>query len=75
MHVFDRYLAIYSMVGSTVELPQEENTPEKRVARIFSLMDKNDDGYLTMSEFMEGSKKDPSIIQALSLYDGYGSKL
>jgi hypothetical protein len=40
MHVFDRYLAIYSMVGSTVELPQEENTPEKRVARIFSLMDK-----------------------------------
>ena len=32
----------------------------------------DDDGYLTMSEFMEGSKKDPSIIQALSLYDGHG---
>ncbi|CAG5083363.1 Oidioi.mRNA.OKI2018_I69.PAR.g10359.t1.cds [Oikopleura dioica] len=63
--------AIYSMVGSTVALPEEENTPEKRVARIFALMDKNDDGYLTMSEFMEGSKKDPSIIQALSLYDGH----
>ena len=25
-----------------------------------------------MGEFMEGSKKDPSIIQALSLYDGHG---
>ena len=32
----------------------------------------DDDGYLTMGEFMEGSKKDPSIIQALSLYDGHG---
>merc|ERR1711953_840600 len=62
--------AIYWMVGTTVELPLEENTPEKRVARIFNLMDKDDDGYLTMGEFMEGSKKDPSIIQALSLYDG-----
>ena len=40
MHDFNRYLAIYSMVGTTVELPLEENTPEKRVARIFSLMDK-----------------------------------
>ena len=36
----DKYLAIYSMVGSTVALPEEENTPEKRVARIFALMDK-----------------------------------
>merc|ERR1739838_319535 len=62
--------AIYSMVGTNVNLPEEENTPEKRVERIFNLMDKNDDGYLTMQEFMEGSKQDSSIIQALSLYDG-----
>ena len=26
--------------GNTVELPEEENTPEKRVDRIFSMMDK-----------------------------------
>merc|ERR1739838_485307 len=62
--------AIYSMVGSNVSLPEEENTPEKRVDRIFQLMDKNADGHLTMAEFMEGSKQDSSIIQALSLYDG-----
>jgi hypothetical protein len=31
---------------------------------------KNSDGHLTMAEFMEGSKQDQSIIQALSLYDG-----
>uniref|UniRef100_A0A670KF38 Neuronal calcium sensor 1 n=1 Tax=Podarcis muralis TaxID=64176 RepID=A0A670KF38_PODMU len=32
--------AIYQMVGNTVELPEEENTPEKRVDRIFAMMDK-----------------------------------
>lgn len=62
--------AIYAMVGNAVELPDEENTPEKRVARIFDRMDQNNDGKLTIEEFMEGSKEDPSIIQALSLYDG-----
>ncbi|XP_060010054.1 protein GPR107 isoform X3 [Lagenorhynchus albirostris] len=61
--------AIYQM-GNTVELPEEENTPEKRVDRIFAMMDKNADGKLTLQEFQEGSKADPSIVQALSLYDG-----
>jgi neuronal calcium sensor 1 len=28
------------------------------------------DGRLTIDEFREGSKKDPTIVQALSLYDG-----
>lgn len=28
------------MVGSTVRLPEDENTPEKRVDRIFAMMDK-----------------------------------
>ncbi|XP_051525508.1 neuronal calcium sensor 1-like [Myxocyprinus asiaticus] len=62
--------AIYQMVGNTVDLPEEENTPEKRVDRIFAMMDKNADGRLTLQEFQEGSKADPSIVQALSLYDG-----
>ncbi|KAJ8346367.1 hypothetical protein SKAU_G00277680 [Synaphobranchus kaupii] len=62
--------AIYQMVGNTVELPEEENTPEKRVDHIFAMMDKNSDGLLTLQEFQEGSKSDPSIVQALSLYDG-----
>ncbi|SAL98960.1 hypothetical protein [Absidia glauca] len=62
--------AIYKMVGSMVKLPPDEDTPEKRVAKIFQLMDTDNDGRLSMDEFKEGSQKDPTIVQALSLYDG-----
>ncbi|XP_071821226.1 neuronal calcium sensor 1-like isoform X2 [Apostichopus japonicus] len=62
--------AIYTMVGNMVQLPEDEKTPEKRVDKIFRLMDKDRDDRITQEEFHEGSKADPSIVQALSLYDG-----
>lgn len=82
LHIVD---AIYKMVGSMVKLPPDEDTPEKRVKKIFDLMDnvnnscniiglltvkQDKDGRLSMEEFKEGSKKDPTILQALNLYDG-----
>lgn len=46
---------------------EDENTPQKRVDKIFDQMDKNHDDRLTLDEFREGSKADPRIVQALSL--------
>uniref|UniRef100_A0A0N5AAD0 Neuronal calcium sensor 1 n=1 Tax=Syphacia muris TaxID=451379 RepID=A0A0N5AAD0_9BILA len=59
--------AIYSMIGNVVDLPKDEDTPEKRVAVIFSSMDLNLDGKLTREEFKTGSRNDPWIVQALTM--------
>lgn len=40
-----------------VKLPEDEDTPQKRVAKIFRMMDKDENGSLTMEEFREGSQK------------------
>lgn len=71
---YDEMLAIvssiYKMTGAMVKLPEDEATPEQRVNKIFDAMDVDRNKSLSFEEFCEGSKKDPTIVQALSLYDG-----
>lgn len=56
--------AIYKMVG---DQSGEDEDPAARVEKIFEQMDTDKDNKLTMAEFMEGSRNDPRIVQALSL--------
>ena len=69
-HTWTQADAYAYQVGSMVKLPEDEDTTEKRVRKIFRMMDKDENGSLDMEEFKEGSKRDETIVSALSLYDG-----
>eukprot|EP00033_Pygsuia_biforma_P000643 GCRY01000758.1.p1 GENE.GCRY01000758.1~~GCRY01000758.1.p1 ORF type:complete len:191 (+),score=30.05 GCRY01000758.1:233-805(+) len=62
--------AIYKMMGNLANIPESQDTPAKRVTTLFQWMDTNKDDRISLEEFREGVRQDPSIIQTLSMFDG-----
>lgn len=64
--------AVYKMVGPMVELPKDEATPEARAEKFFVLLKKNPESdSINLDEFRKLAKVDPTVLKALSAYEGW----
>ena len=56
------------MVGSILASTMSDNlSPEERVERIFSKMDKDNDQQFTAAEFAQAAEEDPSLVMLLQM--------
>ncbi|XP_040074401.1 neurocalcin-delta B-like [Ixodes scapularis] len=57
---------VLKMSASSKSTPSKDNLdPKKLVEQIFAAMDTNGDGKITLQEFLEGIKKDPTCVNLL----------
>jgi len=64
----DEMLEIVQTIFKMIDKESEElTTPEEYTDEIFSNMDKNEDNKISLEEFIEGAKNDPSLIKLMAI--------
>ncbi|KAM8879520.1 A-type potassium channel modulatory protein KCNIP2-like isoform 2-T2 [Spinachia spinachia] len=61
--------SIYDMMGKCTSPCMGDNAPKEHVDNFFQKMDKNNDGVVTMEEFLETCQKDENIMQSMHMFD------
>ncbi|CAL8332270.1 unnamed protein product [Merluccius merluccius] len=61
--------SIYSMMGKHTYPSMKDNAAKEHVENFFRKMDQNNDGVVTMEEFIESCKKDENIMQSMHMFD------
>lgn len=57
--------SIFRLSGDSVNLPRDEDTPEKFTGKLFLRLDRDNDGTVTLDEFIRGAKCYPSFMKLL----------
>ncbi|KAM6178595.1 calsenilin isoform 2-T2 [Rhynchocyon petersi] len=61
--------SIYDMMGRHTYPILREDAPLEHVERFFQKMDRNQDGVVTIDEFLETCQKDESIMSSMQLFE------
>ncbi|XP_036382554.1 Kv channel-interacting protein 2 [Megalops cyprinoides] len=61
--------SIYDMMGKCTYPTMQEDAPREHVENFFQKMDRNNDGVVTIEEFIESCQKDENIMQSMQLFD------
>ncbi|KAM9770124.1 A-type potassium channel modulatory protein KCNIP2-like [Menidia menidia] len=61
--------SIYDMMGKCTYPNMSDSAPKEHVESFFQKMDKNNDGVVTIEEFLETCQKDENIMQSMQMFD------
>uniref|UniRef100_UPI0037E86D07 A-type potassium channel modulatory protein KCNIP2-like isoform X1 n=1 Tax=Semicossyphus pulcher TaxID=241346 RepID=UPI0037E86D07 len=61
--------SIYDMMGKYTYPNMKDSAPKDHVDNFFQKMDKNNDGVVTIEEFLETCQKDENIMQSMHMFD------
>ncbi|XP_023277791.1 Kv channel-interacting protein 2-like [Seriola lalandi dorsalis] len=61
--------SIYDMMGKYTYPSMKDSAPKDHVDSFFQKMDRNNDGVVTIEEFLETCQKDENIMQSMHMFD------